>query len=106
MIRDWVKLRLAQWGRWARGGLPSLPRASPLWNIPGGRAGGFNTSMPPDIAEVDHLVCAAPLEQKRVLIVIYAQDGSMRDKAVRLEMDRHRFRRMRERAESYIAANL
>jgi len=105
MIRDWVKLRLAQWGRWARGGLPTEPTASPLWRTQG--AGSVtNMTMPVDIAEVDHLVCvSAPLE-RQVLIVYYTQEGPFGHKAVRCGLTRWSFRRTLERAESFIAFRL
>lgn len=105
MSVDWVKLRLAQWGRWARGGLPSLPTVSPLWQTQG-RGGISNVTMPPDIAEVDHLVCLSSPSEKQVLIVYYTQAGGIISKAQRCKLSRWSFRRTLERAESFVAYRL
>ena len=62
--------------------------------------------MPPHVAEVDHLVVISPLELKQVLIVYYAQQGHLNEKANRLGLTRWTFRRRLERGESFIAINL
>lgn len=105
MIVDWVKLRLALWGRWARGGLPSMPTSSALWQSPG-RGSIANVTMPPDIAEVDHLVCISPPSERQVLIVYYTQEGFFGHKAARCGMSRWHFRKTLDRAESFIAFRL
>lgn len=71
-----------------------------------GRGGVASTEMPPDIAEVDHLICTGPLECKTVLIVYYAQHGHLLEKANRLGLTRWSFKRRLERGESYVAINL
>lgn len=106
MIRDWVKVRLTLWGRWARGGLPSLPTMSPIEKARMGRGGASESEMPPDIAEVDHLVCIAPKAERKVLIVHYTQRGTIAHKASRCGVDPRSFRRRLEQAESFIAYRL
>lgn len=105
MMVDGVKLRLAQWGRWAQGGLPSLPTASPLWCTEG-RGSVANVTMPPDIAEVDHLVCVSPLLERCVLISFYTQHGNIRHKRHILGMGRREYLGHLERGESFVAFRL
>jgi hypothetical protein len=103
----WVKRRLTFWGRWARSGVaPSLPTMSTTEKARIGRGGVPDDSMPPDIAEVDHVVCIAPPEVRQVLIVYYAQTGSKVEKARRVGITRYAFGRRLERGESFVALNL
>lgn len=102
----WTRLRLTAWGRWARGGLPSLPTMSSTEKARMGRGGTGDRDMPAHIAEVDHAVALTPMPQKRVLIVFYCQQGRITEKASRLEMDRHRFRRLLAQGESFVESNL
>ena len=94
------------WGSWARGGIPSLPTMSTTEKARIGRGGVPSDEMPPIIAEVDHVVCIAPADQRIVLIVAYAHTGPVKDKAMRLRLSRWQFRRRLERAESFVALNL
>jgi len=106
MAQWWVKRRLTWWGRWARGGLPELPRINILEQMRSGRGGVPNYEMPYDIAEVDHAICIAPTQQKIVLIVYYSQQGIVSEKAQRLGLSRHQFRHRLSAGESFVAMNL
>jgi hypothetical protein len=105
-VIDMVKIRLAQWGRWARGGIPSLPTMSTTEKARMGRGGVPCDEMPVHIAEVDHTVAISPPECKIVLIVYYCQQGPFTEKAHRLGLSRWSFRRRLERGESFVAMNL
>lgn len=102
----WTRLRLAQWGRWARGGLPTLPTMSNIEKARCGRGGTECMEMPAHIAEVDHVICAAPQPEKSVLITYYAKEGRLGDKAKMVQMDRWRFKRILRQAESYVESVL
>jgi hypothetical protein len=102
----WVKRRLAFWGRWARTGMPGLPTMCATEKARSGRGGIPDDAMPTDIAEIDHLVCKAPLHVKIVLIVYYAQTGQVQEKANRLGLSRWQFRRRLDQGESFVAMNL
>ena len=108
-MANWgVRVMLTMWGRWARTGMPgALPHMSTTEKARIGRGGnGDDAQMPPHVAEIDHLVCIAPQEQKRVLIVYYTQYGTVSEKAARVDMAPSEFNMVRERAESFIALNL
>jgi hypothetical protein len=62
--------------------------------------------MPPDIAEVDHLVCISPLLERCVLISFYTQHGSIRYKRNILGMGRTEYLGRLERGESFVAYRL
>lgn len=106
MSEWWVKRRLIFWGRWAQTGLPTLPTMSTIEKARSGRGGVPNDEMPPDIAEVDHVVCIAPQHIKMALIVYYAQRGGKEEKARRIGLTRWAFRRRVEQGESFVALNL
>lgn len=106
MAQWWVKRRLAWWGQWARGGLPHPPTVNILEMMRSGRGGRIECEMPYDIAQVDLAVCQAPKEQKIVLIVRYAQQGQLHEKALRLGISRHQFRHRLEAGESFVAMHL
>ena len=107
MSEWWVKRRLTFWGRWARSGFaPALPTMSTTEKARIGRGGVPDDSMPPDIAEVDHVVCIAAPEVRQALIVYYAQTGSKEEKARRVGITRWAFRRRVERGETWVALNL
>ncbi|CAB4121068.1 hypothetical protein UFOVP154_18 [uncultured Caudovirales phage] len=103
-----VRVWLTRWGRWARTGMPgSLPHMSTTEKARIGRGGnGSDAQMPPDIAEIDHLICLTPPAEKRVLIVYYTQSGRKAEKAARLSMTVREFSELRERGESFVAINL
>jgi hypothetical protein len=102
-----VKILLTQWGRWSRSGMPgTLPHMSTTEKARIGRGGSGDSEMPYHIAEIDHIVCIAPPEEKRALIVYYTQDGPLSDKAARIGITRSMFRDQIERGESFVAINL
>jgi len=71
-----------------------------------GRGGKPSDEMPAHVAEIDHLVCIAPPEQKIALIVFYTHDGRLKEKASKLGLSRWVFMRRVNRGESFIAMNL
>lgn len=101
-----TRRRLSEWGRWAKGGLPSMPTMSSTEKARIGRGGTPNLDMPPDIAEVDIIVCRADPAQRLILIVHYVQAGTLGEKAARLNLSRHSFRRHLDRAEWYVNSAL
>lgn len=98
----YARIRLMDWGRWARGELPTMPTMSTIEKARIGRGGKPNYEMPPHIAEVDKIVCNAPQPEKEVLIKFYTREGSFLEKAVAARMTRWRFKRVLVRAESYV----
>lgn len=106
MAEWWVIRRLTFWGRWAKGGLPSLPTMSSIERARMGRGGRPSDEMPEDIAEVDHAVCIAPAPLKRALISYYAMRGTLEDKALNCGISRREFLRRKERGESFIHQQL
>lgn len=106
-MRLYTEFRLRQWGKYARGGLPSLPTINILEKARIGPGGHPDTApMPPAVEEIDLLVRKAEPKHKQVLIVFYAQSGYLIEKARRLEMDRWKFKRILGNAQSYIESNL
>jgi hypothetical protein len=101
-----TRRRLSDWGRWAKGGLPSMPTMSSTEKARIGRGGTPNLDMPPDIAEIDNIICRAEAAHKLILIVFYVQAGALGDKAARLNLSRHSFRRHLDRAEWYVNSAL
>ena len=89
-------------------GIPGqLPSMSTTEKARMGRGGiGGDREMPADLQEIDHIVCIAPPQEKRVLIVYYTQRGYPEEKAARLDMTLREFKDVRERAESFVAMNL
>jgi hypothetical protein len=72
-----------------------------------GRGGtGDSAPMPPHVAEIDHIICIAPPQEKRVLIVYYTQHGTVSEKSARVGMTPTEFNDYRERGESFVAINL
>lgn len=82
-----------------------MPTTSALWQTPG-RGSIANVTMPPDIAEVDHLVCISPLLERCVLISFYTQHGNIRHKRNILGMGRVEYLAHLERGESFVAFRL
>jgi len=108
-MANWgVRVMLTMWGRWARSGMPgSLPHMATTEKARIGRGGnGDSAPMPPHVAEIDHLVCIAPPQEKRVLIVYYTQHGTVSEKAARVDLTPSEFNDYRERGESFVALNL
>jgi hypothetical protein len=102
-----VKILLTQWGRWSRTSMPGrLPSMSTTEKARIGRGGTGDSEMPYHIAEIDHIVCTAEPTERTALIVYYAQEGSLPDKAARLGLTRSEFRARIERGESFVAINL
>lgn len=95
--------RLREWGKWACGGEPSL---GSMFRSLFGRGGFDSAEMPAHIQEIDHIICTTPKEMKILLIKAYTTGGTIGDKAIRCGLDRHRFRRLLDRAEWYVNSRL
>jgi hypothetical protein len=102
---NWTEYRLTEWGRWAKGGMPGLPTAS-NWEIVQQGHGFESHVMPTHIEEVDKVVCIAPQPEKSVLIHFYAKTGAFNEKAKMLGMNRWRFKRILDRARSFVDNHL
>lgn len=80
MSLDYAKYRLTEWGRWSR----DPPALRSNWCILWGRSPSEKMRMPDHIQEVDGIICRLEPKPRIVLIVHYCQDGSGREKAIRL----------------------
>lgn len=102
----YTRLLLTDWGRWAKGALPEMPTMSSIEKARIGRGGKPSYEMPAHIAEVDKIVCHAPQPEKSVLIAFYTRSDALHLKALSCRMNRWRFRRVLQRAESYVEIHL
>jgi hypothetical protein len=98
-----TRRRLKEWGKWACGGEPGL---SSMFRAMFGRGAAIAGEMPPQIQEIDHIVCTARPELRIVLIKVYSSGGTMSDKAIELGLDRITLKRRTERAEYYVHSRL
>lgn len=76
--------------------------ASMFKSIFGVRGAQDLRELPPHIAEVDHIVCCAPPDIRRVLINFYGRGGTVQDKAIAMGLDRRSLRRRTDRADWYV----
>jgi hypothetical protein len=98
-----TRLRLREWGAWARGGEPTL---SSMFRAMFGRGGRPNEAMPEHIQEIDHIVCIAPGEIRIVLIKFYGSSGTYAEKAQELGLDQRTFKRRIDRADYFVHSSL
>lgn len=71
-----------------------------------GRGGVESLDPPEDIAEIDHIICKSPPQHRMILLVTYVQDGTLGNRAKRLNLSRYAYRRKLEQAEWYVHARL
>ena|ERR1700689_2508427 len=98
-----TRMRLREWGVWARGGEPKL---SSMFRVMFGRGGRPNEAMPAHIQEIDHIVCCAPGDIRIVLIKFYGTSGTYAEKAQLLGFDVRSFKRRIDRADYYVHSTL
>lgn len=67
-----------------------------------GRGAQDLREMPPHIQEIDHIVCIAPRDIRAMLIKFYCTQGSYKDKAQAMGLDRRNFRRRLDRADYFV----
>ena len=104
-ILTYTRWRLKEWGRWSRHENSGWPSISPMFRLfSGGR--GHDQEPPKDVMEIDGIVRRADTHDKMVLIVVYCQSGSMRERALRIGVDRRTLGRHLENAEWYVHAAL
>ncbi len=75
---------------------------SSMFKAMNGRGAQDLREMPAHIAEVDHIVCCAPPDIRRVLINFYGRGGTVQDKAIAMGLDRRSLRRRTDRADWYV----
>jgi hypothetical protein len=83
-----TRRKLWRWGQWARGGLLGYPTQSITEQF---KAGGRCTAGPeadPELLLLDLIIAQTSEKPKKVLIVHHCQEGTMRQKAVRLHMNK------------------
>jgi hypothetical protein len=71
-----------------------------------GRGAEDLLEMPPDIAEIDRIVCAAPTDIRALLIRFYGSFGTFTDKCISMNLDKAEVRRATERADYYVHSRL
>lgn len=100
----WTRLRLVAWGHYNRLGLPTYPSECPYLRQTVGH--GHESNPPEDVQEIDSIVARAEPKDKLIIVVAYAQGGSMRDKAQRLHLAKTTYARHLDRAEWYVHQSL
>lgn len=104
MSIEWTRVRLAQWGRYCKGGYPKpLPSQSSFMNaMSGGRAYDNLRDMPDDLAEVQRAVDWLSSGFREPILQWYTKDGPQWLKAVRLGISRETLKRRVKLAEQKI----
>lgn len=104
MSIEWTRVRLAQWGRYCKHGLPKAwaSQSSFMNAMSGGRAYDTARDMPGDLEEVQRAVDFLPSCFRQPILQWYTKDGPLWLKAVRLDMSRETLKRRVRMAEMKI----
>lgn len=95
MSLEWTRVRLAQWGRWCRGGRRTgYPTASAfVWAGHGDRAKYDGNDMPWEIAEIENAVMLLSHHCRKPLLWYYTRTGPIWWKALQCEVPKTTFLR-------------
>lgn len=95
---------LAEWGKWARGGLPTV--SSMFAAIMGGPRGAPVIDPPEYIDRIDTIVRKAEPDDRQILVVRYCWKGSGKEKSRMLGLPQRAYYYKLERAEWYVHTEL
>lgn len=100
--QSWIRVRLAEWGRWCRAEGIGYPTISAHESLHLG-AGVFDSAeMPEDLRAVDRAVWALQPGHKCVIVEVYTHRGSHEDHMIRLRLPKWAYYRRKNLAESKV----
>ena len=105
---DWTRVRLANWGRWCRGGISTgLPKSSAFVHAGEGARGlDGGAYIPPDVEEIERIVARMSSSLRQPIIIMYTKRGPLWLKAAQMHVSRRTFRRRLQTGEEWVARQL